>query len=243
MAQPDGYFKGKDGKIHPRHDPKGGGGAKVFVAGVALVAAVGSGGAVSLGSGAVLEGATGASETLPGNLAGDVADSLPGRSLRVRKSESQESARRGKRDQALSKLKLKNLRKTVRQEVNCLLATTGKVRNYVAEHRCTSLGRGLYAVGDGHGNAAIISVARMGFPTKSHAAGCERVEKVQGSGDITPLGGELLGLAGVHFTGLHFDSRLDGATMVVAEAETATGHMDNEMLDTLAEVFVWFPTL
>ena len=103
----------------------------------------------------------------------------------------------------------------------CLINSTGKVREYLAEHRCTSLHRELYAVGDGRGNAAVISIARVGFPSKGDAEGCEKVEKVQGSGDITPLGGALLGLAHLKFSGHHYQSRIDGKTMIVAETGSA----------------------
>jgi hypothetical protein len=52
--------------------------------------------------------------------------------------------------------------------------------------------------------------AWVGFRTKADAAAFERVERVQNRGDITPLGGALLGLAHVHFTGHHYHSRPNG---------------------------------
>lgn len=231
-----------DGTKYPLTPPKGGGGAKVLVAAVAIVAAVGSGGALSLG-GAGVAGSGAAADALPGNLADDVVDSLPGRNLKTRKAEGKKSAKRGKVDETFSRFKLKKLKQAAKHELECLINSTGKVREYLAKHRCISLHRELYAIGDGRGNAAVISLARVGFPSKGDAEGCEKVEKVQGSGDITPLGGAMLGLAHLKFSGHHYQSRTDGKTMVVAETETATGHVDDATLEALADVSVWLPRL
>jgi hypothetical protein len=229
----------EDGRVVPIDE---GSGAKVFVAGVAVAAVVGGGTAAGLGGAASVESGA-AAEALPGNLAGDVADSLPGRSLETRKAEGKKSAKRGRKDETFSRFKLKQLKQAAKHEIDCLLNSTDRVRDYLAEHRCTSLDRNLFAVGDGHGNAAVISVARVGFPKKSDAEGCEKVEEVQGSGDIKPLGAALLGLDGVKFSGHHFQSRVDGRAMVVAETETVAGQVDSGTLDALADVSVWFPKL
>ncbi|WP_244223732.1 hypothetical protein [Amycolatopsis circi] len=216
-------------------------GTKVFVAGVAIVAAVGGGTAAGIGGAASV--GSGAAAALPGNLAGGVADSLPGRGLETRKAEGKKSAKRGRKDETFSRFKLIQLKQAAKHEIDCLLNSTGRVRDYLAEHRCASLDRNIFAVGDGHGNAAVISVARVGFPKKSDAEGCEKVEEVQGSGDIKPLGAALLGLDGVKFSGHHFQSRVDGRAMVIAETETVAGKVDSGTLDALADVAVWFPKL
>ncbi|MGM1063977.1 hypothetical protein [Saccharothrix sp. Mg75] len=67
---------------------------------------------------------------------------------------------------------------------------------------------------------------------------------VHGSGDITPLGGELLGLGGITFTGLRYGSDIDvgGAGVTVAEAENAPGgQFDHDTLDAIAEVASYLP--
>ncbi|WP_233574157.1 hypothetical protein [Amycolatopsis panacis] len=221
--------------------PRKGGGAKLFVGAVAVVSVVGVGSAAGLG-GAGIEAGT-VAEALPGNVSGDVVDSLPGRSLKTRTSEARKSAERGRKRETFGRFKLKQLKQAVRHETECLTAATGRVRDYLARHRCTALDRALYAIGDGHGNAAAISVVRVGFPKKSDATGCEKVEEVQGSGDLKPLGAAALGLAGFSFSGHHYDSRIDKRTLVIAEAETVAGHLDVGTLDALAEVSVWFPRL
>lgn len=100
----------------------------------------------------------------------------------------------------------------------------------------------LLAVGDGHGNAAVISVVRVGFRSAKQAAAFEKVEAVQGSGDVRPLEiAAVLGVAGVRMTGLHYQPRADGQGMVVAEADTATGHVGGDTLDALADVAAYLP--
>ncbi|MFJ7214211.1 hypothetical protein [Amycolatopsis sp. NPDC098790] len=225
----------KDGKrIYIRDKGTG-----VVVAG-AIGLAVAGGGAGVLGGAAGGGGA--ASEALAGNTAGDVVDSLPGRSLKTRRAEARESAKRGKADEAWSRLKLKELKRVARPEGDCLAAATDRVRDFLVKTPCTSLDRMLLAVGDGHGNAAVISVVRVGFRSAKQAAAFEEVEAVHGSGDVRPLEiAAVLGVAGVRMTGLHYRSRPDGRAMVVAEADTATGHLGGDTLDALADVAAHLP--
>ncbi len=216
----------------------GGKGTGVVVA-AAVGLAVAGGGAGAFGGAA---GGGGAAEALPGNTAGDVVDSLPGRSLKTRRAEARESAKRGKADQAWSRLKLKELKRVAKHEGDCLAAATDRVREFLVKTPCTSLDRMLLAVGDGHGNAAVISVVRVGFRSAKQAAAFEKVEAVQGSGDVRPLEiAAVLGVAGVRMTGLHYRSRPDGHGMVVAEADTATGRVAADTLDALADVAAYLP--
>lgn len=213
-------------------------GGAVAVAAAVVIAGGGAGVGGALG-GAGVEAGT---EALAGNTAGDVVDSLPGRSLKTRKAEAQKSAKNGKTDEALGRFKLKRLKKQAEHEFECLAASDGKVRDFLARTPCTSLDRLLMAVGDGHGNAAVVSVVRVGFRDKKQATAFEKVERVQGSGDVRPLEiAAVLGLTGVRISGRHYRSRADKNGMVVAETETATGHLDAGTLDALADVAAYFP--
>ncbi|MDX3189535.1 hypothetical protein PV458_14115 [Streptomyces sp. MN03-5084-2B] len=225
-------------------DGKGGAGPVVAIAVAAVLAGggvAGAGGGLFAGGGGVGTGA--ASEAFAGNAAGDVVDSLPGRSIKTRRAEGRESAKKGKPDEAWSKLKVKQLRREVHDlehAAECVASATGKVREFLVKTPCSSLHRMLLAVGDGHRNAAVVSVVRVGFRSKKQATAFEKVERVQGSGDVRPLDVALvLGVAGVKMTGLHYASRPEGYGMVVAEADNATGHFDGETLDALAEVASW----
>lgn len=200
-------------------------GAVVVAAAFALVVAGGSTGAISLGGGA--------------GGSGTAADRALSRDLNTRKNEGKKSAKNGKADEAWERMGLRPLKKTVKQEVKCLAASTDRIREFFLHTPCKSLERLLLAVGDDRGNSAVISVAWAGFHNRADAEAFERIENVHGNGDIIPLATTALGLVDIRFTGLHFDSRRDNSKVVVAEAEAANGHIDNTVLDALTEVAVW----
>jgi hypothetical protein len=229
--------------------PDGGGSSKgrgwILAVAAAVVIASAAGGAAGIGAlgGASVEaGAGSAAEALAGNTAGDVVDSLPRRSIETRRASARESAKRGKSDEALGKLKLKRLKRRAEHELECVASSTGKVREFLARTPCTSLDRMLMTVGDGHGNAAVVSVVRVGFRSKKQAEAFEKVERVQGSGDVRPLEiAAVLGLTNVHITGHHYQPRPDKNAMIIAETDTATGHVDNATLDALADIATYLP--
>lgn len=64
-------------------------------------------------------------------------------------------------------------------------------------------------------------MVRVGFRSAKQAAAFEKVEAVQGSGDVRPL--EIAAVLGV------------------AEADTATGHVGGDTLDALADVAAYLP--
>lgn len=100
----------------------------------------------------------------------------------------------------------------------------------------------LLTVGDGHGNAAVVSVVRVGFRTSAQAQAFQRIEDEPGSGDVRPLETALaLGLTNVRLTALQYRSRLNGTAVVVAEADTATGRLDPATLNTIADVASYLP--
>lgn len=51
----------------------------------------------------------------------------------------------------------------------------------------------------------------------------------------------VLGLTNVRLTALHYRSRIDGKAVVVAEADTATGHLEPATLDAIADVASYLP--
>jgi hypothetical protein len=210
-------------------DPGTGKGAGRLVAAGAAALAIASGttGALSLGGASVESSAA--------------ADSPTGKDLNTRKSDGKKSAQKGKSDEAWSRMGMRRLKETFKQDLKCVVASTGQVREFFLRTPCTSLDRKLFTVGDGHGNSAVISVAWIGFRNRKDADAFEKVEAVQGSGDITPLAGALLGIANVRFSGHHYQPRGQGTTKVIAETETATGYVADDVLDALAEVAVYLP--
>ncbi|MBB5953571.1 hypothetical protein FHS29_000141 [Saccharothrix tamanrassetensis] len=202
---------------------KGGGAAGTLVlAGVVALTAVNAGGAGGLG------GAGG------GGGAG-------GQSVSVRKAEGQKAAKRGDAEGAWQKFGMRGLRQTARQRAECVVSSFGRVQEYFRVNRCASMDRMLFAVGDGAGNSAVISVVWVGFASRGDAVGFKGLIDEHGSGDVRPLGGAALELADVAFTGRNYGSDRDGSTITIAEAESVSGVVGAEVLDALAEVAARLP--
>ncbi len=225
-----GFFTDKNGVVRPlngKNKKKGGGGTAVVAGVLALGLAGYGGGGALVGSGGGAGGAGAGSSR--------VAD------LRVRKADGQKSARKGDSADAWRRMGVRELRREIRQQTECLTAAHGRVREFLARTPCTSLDRIIVAVGDAAGNSAVISVAWVGFRRAGDMRDFKAVIDVHGSGDVYPLGSSLLGLADIVFTGRNYGTDTQGASITVAEAETATGTVDPETLDALAEVAAHLP--
>ncbi|MCS7479372.1 hypothetical protein ACFFQW_24945 [Umezawaea endophytica] len=228
---PAGFFTDKSGKVRPlsgKKKKKKGGGGTVVVAGVLALGMVGYGGGGALmGSGGGGGGAGGGAS--------------PAVDLRVRKAEGQKSARKGDSADAWRRMGVRELRREGRRQVECLTASHGRVREFLARVPCASLDRIIVAVGDDVGTSAVVSVAWVGFRRAADVRDFKSVIDVDGSGDVRPLGSALLGLADIAFTGRYYGSDVQGTSLTVAEAENATGAFDPEALDALAEVAAYLP--
>ena len=225
-----------------------GGGTGTVVAVIAAIALAAGGGAAGLGAGAAgAGGATGAvTANLPGNLAGDVTDGLPGRDLSTRRTQARSSAQRGRSTEAWSRLALKQLTRRIEhaaaQQLDCLTASTGQVHAFLTHTPCTSLDRLLLTIGDGHGNAAVVSVVRVGFHTTAQARAFQQIEDTSDSGDMRPLDiAAVLHLTHLTLTAQHYHSRLDHNALVIAETDTASGHLDNALLNAIADTASYLP--
>ncbi|HEV8556803.1 MAG TPA: hypothetical protein VGR06_10465 [Actinophytocola sp.] len=226
MTQPAGFYQ-KNGKTRPITPKKGGAGplvaAGVLVAGVLGVAGAGGEAASLFAS----RGGAGSSASAP--------------NLAARKADAGKAARKGDAEGAWQRLGMRQLKKTAKQDAKCLAASFGQVRQFFLRTPCTSLDRILFAVGDGAGNNAVVSVAWVGFRTRGQAGDFTALIDVYGTGDIKPLSSGLLGLADIRFTGRHYGSARTGSQVAVAEAEPAGGHLAPDILKALAEVAAQFP--
>ncbi|PWK90461.1 hypothetical protein C8D88_101477 [Lentzea atacamensis] len=220
-----GFYTDPQGRVRPIR----GKGTSYVVAGALALGVVGSsGGVASIGGGA-----------------GGAAPAGGGTSstqLRARKSDGQKAARKGDANAAWQRMGLRQLRRTARQQAECLAVSFGEVREFFTRTRCTSLERVLFAVTDGAGNVAAVSVVWVGLPSDGDARKFRTLMDRHGSGDIRPLGSAVLGLADIQFTGLRYGSDRDGKRVTAAEAENATGNgFDHETLDAIAEVAAYLP--
>lgn len=150
-------------------------------------------------------------------------------------------ARKGNADEAWRRMGMRTLKKAVKQDLKCVTNSFGQVREFFARTPCKSLDRVLFGVGDDQDNSVVVSVAWVGFHTRGDARQFKRLDDVHGTGNVTPLASTLLGLADISFTGHHYQSRPDGKTTVIAEAEPAIGQVSDEVLDAVADVAVLLP--
>ncbi len=204
-------------------DPGAGKAGAVVAAGV-LAVSVAAGGGLAAGGGA-----------------STVAVDSASVNLTKARSEGRKSARNGDADGAWRKLNMRTLKRTAKPALECVSHSFGQVRDHLVRNPCRSLDRTLFAVGDDRGNVAVVSVAWVGFRNRRDAGEFKTLIDVHGTGDITPLGAPLLGLADVRFSGLHYQSRSDGSTVVIAETESAAGQVSGEVLDAVADVASWLP--
>ncbi|QFZ23904.1 hypothetical protein [Saccharothrix syringae] len=205
---------------------KGSGGGGVALVAAALVVLAGAGGA---GGAALNSGASGG------------GGATPVTSIGVLKWDAKRAARGGDTEGAMRNLGVRVDKQAVKQELDCRENSFGQVRDFLARTPCTALDRLLLAVGDGAGNASVVSVAWVTFPGRNQAKQFDRVVGVHGSGDVRPLSTAVLGLAEVSFTAAHYWSEVRDTTIAIAEAEPAAGAPDPELLDALAEVAAQLP--
>jgi len=218
---PKGFYTDDRGRVRP---VAGGGGRSrsALLAGLIALSAVGYGGAVGLSTGGSGGGG-------------------PGLGVEARKAESGELARRGDADGAWRRMGLHGLKRTEKQQVSCVDAAFGGVRDFLREAACTSVERVLFTVGDDAGNSAVIAVAWVVFSSRGDAQEFQTIMDAPGTGDVKALGAAQVGLADVAFTGANYGSERDRSTVTVAEAEIATGYVTPEVLDALAEVAARLP--
>ncbi|GGP64382.1 hypothetical protein [Saccharothrix coeruleofusca] len=128
----------------------------------------------------------------------------------------------------------------VQHDADCVPHSFGQVRDLLATTPCASLSRALFTVSNDRASA-VVSVAWVEFRLRRDAREFRALEDVHGTGDITPLPRALLGLPEIPFHAHNYTSALDGATVVVAEAEPVGGQPGAEFLDDLTEVAVLIP--
>ncbi|SDG90848.1 hypothetical protein SAMN05216553_11358 [Lentzea fradiae] len=174
-------------------------------------------------------------------VSGGAATDPAGVNLNKARYEGRKSARKGDADGAWRQLNMRTLKHTARQAAECITHSFGQVQVHFTRNPCTSLDRSLFVIGDDNGAVAVVSVVWVGFRTRRDAREFKELIDVHGTGDVRPLATPLLDLADIRFTGLHYQSRPDGNTVVIAETEPTSGRASGEMLDVMADVASWLP--
>ncbi|MFD5244140.1 hypothetical protein ACFWIW_06340 [Amycolatopsis sp. NPDC058340] len=154
------------------------------------------------------------------------------------KGSSKKSAQKGRHSEAWQRLGWRQVKKTVKRELNCGPHSFGEVRRFFLRHPCVDLDRMLVTVDDGAGNTIDVSVAWVKMPKANEASDLKRLVDKDGTGNVI-----LFGEAppGSRFTGENYDSRLAKKLVVIAEAAPAAGRPGEPALGTAVEVAVEFP--
>ena len=197
----------------------------------------GSGGGGGAVAAAVLAGAIAVSGAGAATSAGTVLDSAAAvQRIHVNTTKAKKPASRGHEGEAWRQMALKPIKQ-------CVVHSHGQVREFFIHTPCHSLQRRLLALADEQGNIIAVSIAWVRMPSMSSAREFKRLIDIYGTGDVSPLASELLGLGGIRFTGQHYDSRIARTIVVVAETEPAGGKPRTELLNDIAEVAALLPSL
>jgi hypothetical protein len=194
----------------------------------------GSGAAVAV----VLAGAV---AVAGGGIGGPPSGGGTGASLRVRTTSAKNAARNGQYNEAWRRMGLKAGKKFVRRELRCAVPSYGQVREFFVRTPCRALRRTLLAASDSRGNTVVVAIAWVRMPTAAGAVRLRGLADADGTGNVSPIGSEVLGLTGVRFTGQHYASRRAGSWVVIAETAPGRGQPDPELLDSIAQVAAEYP--
>lgn len=154
---------------------------------------------------------------------------------------SREAAKKGNEQQAWQRLALRQLEREVKNELRCAVQSFGQVRQFFVTHPCKKLSQVVYALRDKDGDDIVGTVMWVTMPTADDAMQLEQVEDTYGTGDVTPFTTEILGVAGIKFTGQHYRSRRDGSLFVISETEPLHGRPSDEFLLDVATVLDVLP--
>ncbi|MBP2368071.1 hypothetical protein [Pseudonocardia parietis] len=210
MGKPD-QPRDKDGKWR-RRGGIGLGGAAIAIAIAALGGGLGGAGAVggaaggsAAGGGASVSsgtGSSGSSASRPGRGSSDT------RAVRARDRPQEALARRLRREGR----DVERLDGDV--ATDCATVSYGQVRAFFTATPCDAVGRALFEVREG-GARVVVAVAVVDMPTVDGAVTMKRLVDSPGTGNVR----ELRSPRGVRWSGQHYHSARDEATVVNAQAE------------------------
>ncbi|GAA2341938.1 hypothetical protein GCM10009854_18100 [Saccharopolyspora halophila] len=150
--------------------------------------------------------------------------------------QSRNAAKRGNERKAWNRMGLRRVRNDVKRTLRCSAHSYGEVQEFFLRHPCETLRQRLFAVGDSEGNIIAVSLMWVTMPSRADVSRLRRVEDTYGTGDVTPVGTQLLGFGGFRFTGKHYESRRKGSQFVITETEPVRGNPSNRVLDDVAVV-------
>lgn len=156
---------------------------------------------------------------------------------------SRDAATKGNETEAWQRMALKEIERKVKDDLRCAVQSFGQVQQFFVSHPCKKLDQLVFALSDAHGDVIVGTVMWVTMPSADQADQLKQLEDTYGTGDVTPFTSDVLGLAGIRFTGQHYKSRLDGSLFVIAETEPLRGQPSNTLLSETATIADVLPPL
>lgn len=163
------------------------------------------------------------------------------RTMEAETASSRRAAKRGDRTQAWRRMALNEITSDVKDELRCGVQSYGQVQQFFLRHPCDELDQLLFAVSNAQGDVIVGTVMWVKMPSRALAAQFKQLEDTYGTGDVTPFGTEVLELGEFRFTGKHYQSRLNGSLVVIAETEPVHGRPSDTLLKQVAMVAAVLP--
>lgn len=170
---------------------------------------------------------------------GTTLDSAAGQRVTQVKStrSSRNAAKKGNEREAWDRMALRKVRNEIqRGDLHCAAQSYGEVQEFFLRHPCEKLQQRLFPLADDRGNVIAVSIMWVTMPSRADATELKRVEDTYGTGDVAPVGTQLLGLGDVRFTGRHYASRRTGSQLVITETEPLRGQPSDSVLDDVAAI-------
>jgi hypothetical protein len=136
---------------------------------------------------------------------------------------------------------IRYVERAVKSDASCVIASHGHVQQFLTQIPCRSLRRYILAGTDVSGDTGVVSLVKVTMYDKAQAVEFKHLLDRPASGDITPLGADILKRAGITFTGMHYASKLDGSTVIAAEAEPDGGPSTAASLKKMATAALGVP--
>lgn len=117
----------------------------------------------------------------------------------------------------------------------------GQVQQYLRTNPCRSLFRVLLEAHDDQNHQMLVALSWTQMPDPATTDALYQLAHRDGTGNIAELSRELPAYSGVKFTGKYYDSRVDGTTVVIAEATPQAGDPPDALLKQAATTALGFP--
>lgn len=118
---------------------------------------------------------------------------------------------------------------------DCVANSYGKIKDWFAEHPCTKLDRTLH-VTDVEGKRALVSVALVTMPDQAQATQLKAITDTDNTGNVNDLvrDGSVQIPGAPNVAQGEYQSKADGATVTIVEANFFDGHEDAALLPRIA---------